>query len=413
MANLGDIVDIYSGVGFPKKYQGRTSGDIPVVKVSDISNALLFAKGQLSTAAHYISKRDVDELNGKIFPAGSILFAKIGEAVRLNRRALTLTPCIADNNVMALVPKKDLVLADYVYFFMQTVDLYALTQATTIPSIRKTDVAVIQVPFVPIEAQKKIVTLLQSALPATRSARERIGNANKRLRMFRESIIEWSCSGRLIHPDIEDDDLPSGWSWITLEDLLPKGGIFDGPFGSNLKTADYTKSGVRVIRLENISRLDFIASKETYVSQAKYETLKRHTVQQGDILFSSFIDEKVRVCVLPELQTKAIAKADCFCIRPDFSRCDVDFIAMQLGSQATSDALIGSVHGATRPRVNTKQLRKVAIRIGPLNEQKEIVGRAKSLFAAARKVEQAILKTERGCDRTVSAVLASAFMGGL
>ena len=76
-----------------------------------------------------------------------------------------------------------------------------------------------------------------------------------------------------------------------MEELIPKGGIFDGPFGSNLKSDDYTESGVRVIRLENIGQLRFISEKETFISREKYETLKRHTVGEGDIIFASFIME--------------------------------------------------------------------------------------------------------------------------
>ena len=100
---------------------------------------------------------------------------------------------------------------------------------------------------------------------------------------------------------------------MPIKELLPPSGIFDGPFGSNLKTADYTDNGVRVVRLENVGFLQFFHQKETYISQEKYKILSKHTVGAGDIIFASFIDEEVRACVLPKLKTKAIAKADCFC----------------------------------------------------------------------------------------------------
>jgi len=138
---------------------------------------------------------------------------------------------------------------------------------------------------------------------------------------FRQSIISAACSGRLTADWRKDrsldDELPSGWKLRQLQELFPPGGIFDGPFGSNLKTSDYKTSGVRVIRLENVGRLRFKNERETYISQKKYLTLQRHTVSEGDIIFASFIDEEVRVCVLPRLETAAIAKADCFCLRPN------------------------------------------------------------------------------------------------
>lgn len=50
--------------------------------------------------------------------------------------------------------------------------------------------------------------------------------------------------------------LPEGWVWIRLG-ALPFN-VFDGPFGSNLKSSDYVNSGVRVVRLENIGDLEFM-----------------------------------------------------------------------------------------------------------------------------------------------------------
>ena len=46
----------------------------------------------------------------------------------------------------------------------------------------------------------------------------------------------------------------------------------------NLRTQDYTTSGVRVIRLENLAHLGFVADKHTYISEEKYEGLKQNTV---------------------------------------------------------------------------------------------------------------------------------------
>jgi type I restriction enzyme S subunit len=129
-------------------------------------------------------------------------------------------------------------------------------------------------------------------------------------------------------------DLPEGWATSRLAELLKPGGLFDGPFGSNLKTSDYTDAGVRVIRLENIANLRFVEDKHTYISNTKYASLTKHTVTEGDIIVGSFVDGTVRVCVLPPLPTEAIAKADCFCVRtrPEL---DCRFLAFQLGANRT------------------------------------------------------------------------------
>jgi hypothetical protein len=54
--------------------------------------------------------------------------------------------------------------------------------------------------------------------------------------------------------DINDEVLPDGWITLPLSELFfyPTDDIVDGPFGSNLKTSDYTNSGVPILRIQNI-----------------------------------------------------------------------------------------------------------------------------------------------------------------
>lgn len=75
----------------------------------------------------------------------------------------------------------------------------------------------------------------------------------------------------------------------------------------------------------------------------------------------SFIADEIRACLLPQLETKAIAKADCFCLRPDRRVVNRRYLTLQLVSPESYSKLIESVHGATRPRINTTQLRKLQI----------------------------------------------------
>lgn len=120
--------------------------------------------------------------------------------------------------------------------------------------------------------------------------------------------------------------------------------MFDGPFGSALKTSDYTEEGVRVARLENIGRLKFREELRSFVSPAKAESLGRHLLRGGDVLFSSFVDQETRVCLVPdELDGKILNKADCFCVRTDRTVCDPKFLAYRLASPSSYDTFSGTV----------------------------------------------------------------------
>jgi type I restriction enzyme S subunit len=170
---------------------------------------------------------------------------------------------------------------------------------------------------------------------------------------------------------------------------------------------------VRVIRLENIGQLRFIEEKHCYISEAKYASLTRHTVSEHDIIFASFISDEVRACVLPRLATKAIAKADCFCLRPKDDRVDRRYLALQLVSHETHDAFIGDVHGATRPRINLTQLKQLKVRICPVEEQREIVRRVDVMFALVGRIEAQVRASTSRVNHLPQTILARAFRGEL
>ncbi|MEI7880490.1 MAG: restriction endonuclease subunit S [bacterium] len=290
----------------------------------------------------------------------------------------------------------------------------------------------LEIPLSPLSEQKRIVAKVEELLARVNAARERLAEVHAILKRFRQSVLVAACSGRLTEdwradnpfPELSSDatstlfenselpQIPESWRWVPVKDLVPKGGMFDGPFGSNLKSSDYTNHGVRVVRLENIGQLRFIEEKRTYISREKFGTLTRHTVRAGDIIFASFISDEVRACVLPKLQEETIAKADCFCLRPSegFDRC---YLTFQLVSQLTHDLLIGEIHGATRPRINTTQLKVVPLRICPLPEQREIVRRVDCLFTLADTIEKQVATGMARAEKLTQAILAKAFRGEL
>ncbi len=261
-----------------------------------------------------------------------------------------------------------------------------------------------RISFPPLSEQQRIVAKIDTLFGHLDALKARLDRIPQLLKDFRQKVLTQAVTGKLTKPLTK-------WEKTNLGNLVFKGGIFDGPFGSNLKTEDYTSSGVRVIRLENIEFLNFVEEKETFVSEGKYNTLTRHTVREGDIIFSSFISEDIRACILPELKTKAIAKADCFCIRPDETKMDKKYLLFLLVSKISFNQLVANIHGATRPRINTTQLKTLIISLPPLEEQQEIVRRVESLFAKADQIEASYQKLKAKIEQLPQALLAKAFRG--
>ena len=76
-------------------------------------------------------------------------------------------------------------------------------------------------------------------------------------------------------------------------------------------------------------------------------------------------------------------------------------------------SLDGLVHGATRPRINLKQLKSLSIALPPLEEQIEILSRQEHLFTLADHLEARLTAARKVVDRLPPALLAKAFRGEL
>ncbi len=100
LGKFADFGVFRSGSGFPLVFQGNQSGDYPFLKVSDMNNDgnELFMK----SANHWISENVRKTLGANCFPPGSIVFAKIGAAIFLERKRLLWQESCLDNNMMGL-----------------------------------------------------------------------------------------------------------------------------------------------------------------------------------------------------------------------------------------------------------------------------------------------------------------------
>ena len=89
------------------------------------------------------------------------IFAKIGEAIRLNRRVMTTEPCLIDNNVAGLKRIKSETIDLFIYYTMLRIDL-ADHCGGAVPSINKTTLENILIVCPEIPEQERIADCLSS-----------------------------------------------------------------------------------------------------------------------------------------------------------------------------------------------------------------------------------------------------------
>jgi type I restriction enzyme S subunit len=146
------------GNGFPLEAQGERSGAYPFFKVSDMNN-----EGNetfMTTANHWISEQARRHLGSTLFPADSIVFAKVGAAIFLERKKILLQPSCIDNNMAAFVLDKSRADVRFVHTLLLNKKLGALVATTALPALNGKQLGEMMLALPPLHEQIAIAEVL-------------------------------------------------------------------------------------------------------------------------------------------------------------------------------------------------------------------------------------------------------------
>ena len=405
---LSEVAQVTSGIGFPNEYQGHTSGDLPFFKVSDISHAVLANRGELKTANHYVTYEIAEKLKGKPLVPGSTVFAKIGEAVRLNRRATAVTPCLIDNNVMA-VKAMEGVNDRYVHQFLRTVDFGESARSTTVPSLRKGDVEELRFPLAPAVEQKRIADKLDAVLTRVDAVNTRLVRVAPLLKRFRQSVLAAAFTGRLTN--VAATALPSSWQTVTLGSLIthgPKNGLY--------KPSSAYGDGVRILRIDSFYDGKVSDWGGLRLLSVDSSELKQFGLKNGDIVINRVNSiEYLGKCALIEgLQGECVFESNMMKFRLSSELANPHFVRAWLCSEDARTQIVGKAkHAVNQASINQSDVCSLKLQLPPLSEQTEIVRRVETLFALADRLEARLAQAQTAATRLTPALLAKAFRGEL
>ena len=114
----------------------------------------------MDNANHWIIEDARKTLGATEFPAGSIVFAKIGAAIFLERkRLLSRTSCL-DNNMMEFIFTESRICRRFFYYVFLRMELGKLVSTTALPSLSGKEIDAISIPIPPPEEQEAIAEAL-------------------------------------------------------------------------------------------------------------------------------------------------------------------------------------------------------------------------------------------------------------
>ncbi len=153
---LSELGKTQSGIGFSESEQGGTDG-VPFFKVSDMNNP--GNEHEMKTANNYVNLEQLQRWKWKpIEDVPSIIFAKVGAAIMLNRKRLVRRPFLIDNNTMAYI-FNDSWDKDFGKTLFETIPLPRYAQIGALPSYNGSDIEAIEICVPMKEEQIKIAEL--------------------------------------------------------------------------------------------------------------------------------------------------------------------------------------------------------------------------------------------------------------
>lgn len=405
--NWGECGEFVAGSGFKNEYQGFTNYDIPFYKVSSLKTAN--ETGYLCDNTNTVDETVRKKLKAALIPANSLLFAKIGEAIRLNRRAINTVPCCVDNNMMAFIPI--ICQLKYAFYWSKGIDLYDFTNATTVPAIRKTDLEKISFPLAPLAEQQRIVDRIESLFAKLDEAKEKAQAVVDSFETRKAAILHKAFTGELTVKWREEHDVGME-SWekhllstvSSLQTGLMKGKKYTG------KTVE-----LPYLRVANVQD-GFLRLDEIKKIDVEENAISRYSLAVGDVLFTEGGDfDKLGRGTVWEGQIKnCLHQNHIFVVRPNPEVLNPYFLSYQAGSRYGKAYFLSCSKQTTNlASINSTQLKNFPVLIPSMMEQEVIIRLLDSSLEKEQQTKNIAESVLDQIDLMKKSILARAFRGEL
>jgi len=198
---LGEVGKARGGNGFPLKYQGQKKGKYPFFKVLSLSQ-----KGNnlfLRNADHWIDENTKKSLGVYVFPPKTIVFAKIGAAIFLERKRILIQESCIDNNMMGFIPDNTKVDFMFLYYVFTQLRISEIMEATALPSINGRIVENIEISLPPTLSEQRAIARVLSDMDAEIEALER---KKEKYEMMKKGAMELLLTGKVRLKDYKVGD---------------------------------------------------------------------------------------------------------------------------------------------------------------------------------------------------------------
>ena len=300
-----------------------------------------------------------------------------------------------NNHAHVLTAKENLVLG-YLMYYLNYADLSLYINGATRGKLTKTSLNTIKIPLPPIDQQKKIAAILDTADAYRQKTKALIDKYDELtqslfLDMFGDPVTN-----------------PKGWERDEMINLTTKIGSGSTPRGG--KEA-YQEEGISLIRSLNVYDNKFKYKNLAHINDKQAEKLKHVTVQEEDVLFNITGASICRSTVVPMDVLPARVNQHVSILRPDHRFLNSLFLNHLLISENVKNTLlgVGSGGGAVMQAITKKQLTDLEIIRPPVELQNQFGKRIQAIEAQKAQAQASLEEA----DNLFNSLLQKAFKGEL
>ncbi|WP_417803367.1 restriction endonuclease subunit S [Thalassospira lucentensis] len=353
----GDVATFYNGRAY-KKSEWEETGT-PVIRLQNLTG-----RGD----KYYYSKLELPE--HQYCDKGDLLYmwsATFGPHIWQNDKA------IYHYHIWKVICDETLLDKKFHYYLLdqKTKEWMSGANGMAMLHITKGNMEKVELHLPPLPEQKKIAEVLCSVDEAIAATKAVIDQTKQVKKGLLQTLLTKGI-GHTKFKQTELGEIPESWEEVRLGDVAKgKDGLQTGPFGSQLKAAEYTEDGIPVVMPKDLIDRKISLRSIARTSSQKADTLAKHKLVKGDILFGRR-GEIGRCGLVTENETGFLCGTGCLRARLNTSIVYPDFFIAYLSLPFTISWLNENAVGQTMLNLNTAILAALPIALPPLEEQRKI-----------------------------------------
>ena len=323
---LGDICISNIGVTYKPSYKVEEPTKTKILRANNIENNQLNNKKLVFLT--------LDTLPDKYYlKENDILMAVRSGSKRLVGKSAVVTHDFANYSFGAFMSKIRVIQANsyFVDYFLNSLffrEQLGDANTTTINQITQSMINNFVIPFPPLSEQSRIAAKIAQLFALLRKVESSTQQYAKLQTLLKSKVLDLAMRGKLVEQDPHDEpasvlleriktekeqlvkkgkirkskslppitedeklfNLPQGWTWVKLNDVLAleNGAIRRGPFGSSLKKSFFVPKSEDTYKVyEQGNAINHTINYGSYyISSQKYEELQSFSIRPGDIIIS-------------------------------------------------------------------------------------------------------------------------------